>query len=411
MPSMFSATAAPARPRPLRVCHLVYSFYERDSRVQRYVYALARQGHSVEVIGLRRAGDVEKTIDNVSVTRIQRRTVSEMRPLTYLLKLVAFLVRSTLLMAWRHIRRPYDVIHVHNVPDFLVLAAVVPRLLGARVILDIHDLMPELFMNKFHVAGDSLVVRSLLVTERICCRAVDHVIIANDLWHEKVVARSVDPARCTTSLNYPDLRLFRPQHDRQRRNGKFIMLYPGSLNHHQGVDIAIRALARAKDSMPGAELHIYGEGPERRHLTELVTHSGVEDRVRIFEPLPLIEIARVMAAADLGVVPKRTEGFGGEAFSTKTLEFMACGVPVVVSRTKVDAYYFNSGLVRFFTPESDISLAEAMLEMYENRGDRGRVERARKHAVRYSWQERAPDYLQLVERLVRAPAACSASAV
>ena len=60
-----------------------------------------------------------------------------------------------------------------------------------------------------------------------------------------------------------------------------------------------------------------------------------------------------MAEADLGIVPKRNDSFGDEAFSTKILEFMASGVPVVVSSTRVDRHYFNDKVVRFF-PSGDI---------------------------------------------------------
>lgn len=66
----------------------------------------------------------------------------------------------------------------------------------------------------------------------------------------------------------------------------------------------------------------------------------LSDRILIKPPYPLREIAFVMANADLGVVPKRNDSFGGEAFSTKILEFMALGIPVVVADTKIDKCYF-----------------------------------------------------------------------
>ena len=63
----------------------------------------------------------------------------------------------------------------------------------------------------------------------------------------------------------PGSRLFKPlAAEKKRTDGNFIFLYPGTLNHHQGVDIAIKAFALVKDGMPNAELHIYGEGPADR---------------------------------------------------------------------------------------------------------------------------------------------------
>ena len=47
-----------------------------------------------------------------------------------------------------HLKHAYDVIHVHNMPDFLVFSALFPKLLGAKVILEVQDVSPELMAAK-----------------------------------------------------------------------------------------------------------------------------------------------------------------------------------------------------------------------------------------------------------------------
>jgi glycosyltransferase involved in cell wall biosynthesis len=256
------------------------------------------------------------------------------------------------------------------------------------------------------------VFRTLLAVERASCRFADHVIVANHLWHEKLISRTVPARKCTTVMNYPDLGLFKPlAASEQRRDGTFLILYPGTLNQHQGVDIAIRAFALACDRMPGAELHIYGEGPARPELERLARELPVHGRVKVKDRVPINEVSTLMASADLGVVPKRAEGFGNEAFSTKILEFMACGVPVIVSRTQVDSYYFDDSVVRFFTSGDAGDLAEALVWAFEHRLEHDTwIRSARDFAVRYSWQERVVDYKAIVEALVRPSAAAEALA-
>jgi len=340
--------------------------------------------------------------DGVRVIRIQQRSVTETAPVVYLAKLVWFLIKATALLTSLHIRRRYDVVHVHNVPDFLVFAALVPKLTGARLILDIHDLLPELYRGKFCRDDQSQAFRSLLVVERASCSFANHVIVANDLWHETLVRRSAK--HCTTILNYPDISLFKPLPAEQRRTkGPFVFLYPGSLNHHQGVDVAVRAFSLVRTEMPNSEFHIYGEGPARPLLLKLVHDLGMEDRVRIMDRVSLAEMAHIIAAADIGVVPKRADGFGNEAFSTKIFEFMASGVPVIVSKTRVDEHHFDSTLVRFFGSGDERDLADAMLDTFRNRDKAlARAEAAQQFAIRNSWQRRGGEYLELIDSLVAA---------
>jgi glycosyltransferase involved in cell wall biosynthesis len=202
-------------------------------------------------------------------------------------------------------------------------------------------------------------------------------------------------------LNYPDQEIFyrRP---RKRSDDKFIILYPGTLNWHQGLDIAVRAFGKVANEIPNAEFHIYGKGETRDLLEKLIAQLKLKDRVFLHDPLPKERIAEVMADADLGVVPKRNDSFGGEAFSTKTLEFMSLGVPIVMSATKIDRYYFNDSVVKFFEPENEADLAEKMLLLIKNKGMRDLLsQNALKFVAEYSWDKKKEEYLNLVDSLVR----------
>jgi glycosyltransferase involved in cell wall biosynthesis len=380
------------------VCHLAYTFYETDNRVVRYARALAARGDEVDVVALRRPGQPRtEACQGVNVIRIQRRAKTEEKPGTYLVKIVWFLIRSFAVLSARQLRRRYDVVHVHNVPDFLVFAALTPKLMGAKVILDIHDILPELYAGKFGAPSGSAVFRYLVLAERLSCSFADYVIVANHLWHARLVERSTETNKCGTIMNYPDLRIFTPRGPDP--SDAFIVLYPGSLSRHQGVDVAIRAFATASTRIPNAEFHIYGEGPARDDLRHLALELGVEQRVKFRDPLPVEQIAAVMASSHVGVEPKLASGFSNEAVSTKILEFMAAGVPAIVSRTLAHSHYFDAGVVRFFGPGDDRELAVALVEAYDQRPATARIERARAFAARFDWQQRVADYYHVVDLL------------
>jgi glycosyltransferase involved in cell wall biosynthesis len=267
------------------------------------------------------------------------------------------------------------------------------------VILDIHDIVPEFYANKFGIKSDSIIITMLKWMERMSARFADHVIMANHLWLEKYMTRTGATGKCTVFINNVDTDIFRPR-PRVRNDGKVIMLFPGGLQRHQGLDIAIGAFCKILTEMPNAEFHIYGDGNMREAWVDLCQKLGLSEKIRFFNPLPVREIAEVMANADLGVVPKRADSFGNEAYSTKIMEFMSLGIPVVVSKTKIDQYYFNDSLVSFFESGDRDGLAEAALRVIRDSDlRRAMVARALDYAVQNSWQSRKVDYLKLVDSL------------
>jgi glycosyltransferase involved in cell wall biosynthesis len=117
--------------------------------------------------------------------------------------------------------------------------------------------------------------------------------------------------------------------------------------------------------------------------------------------LSLRAIACVVADAALGVVPKRADSFGNEAYSTKIMEFMSLGVPVVVSSTRVDRHYFNESVVRFFESGNHEELAQAMYEVLTNSQLReSMIRSANDYAACQSWGRHKSGYLQLVDALI-----------
>jgi glycosyltransferase involved in cell wall biosynthesis len=394
--------AQPADTRRPKACMLAYTFYENDGRVMRYAEALVDDGYNVEAIVLRRGFQPAQSVENsVKVIRIQGREKNERGKFSYLTKLLGFFVRSMIEITRRHLSEPYDIIHVHSVPDFEVFAAFIPKLRGAKIILDIHDIVPEFYAAKFKVSQTALIFKALIMVEKLSASFADHVIVANDLWLDKLVARSTSREHCSAFINYPDLSMFRPDLRTKKNENRFVIVYPGTLTWHQGLDIAIKAFALATEEAPEMEFQIYGEGSARTEIEGLIQSLQLSDKVSLSAPLPLRQIAAVMANADLGIVPKRNDLFGGGAFSTKILEFMALGVPLVIADTRIDRHYFDDSIVRFFRAGDEKDLARVMVEAYHNRDFGGQLaSRGLKHAEENSWSRRKGDYLAIVKRLV-----------
>jgi glycosyltransferase involved in cell wall biosynthesis len=368
----------------------------------RYAETLVKRGDLVDVIALRKDGQPShEVLRGVNVYRIQRRIKNEKGELSFLYRLLKFLIVSSIFLTKQHLKKAYQVIHVNNIPDFLVFAALFPKLLGAKVILDIHDIVPELYAEMFNQTKNSFLFKSLVAVEKASCTFADHVIIANHIWHKSITTRSVAENKCSVVLNYPDENVFfkRP---RQRQDDKFVMIYPGSLNRRQGVDIAVKAFALIKDKIPMAEFHIYGTGTDMDYLKRLVLDLGLQDRVFLKGSLPIYEVAEKMANADLGIEPKRNDMFAGDAMSTKILEFMSLGIPVIASDTRVHKYYFDESVVLFFKSDDEQDLARCMLSLIENANLRQKMLLNSHQFVQgYVWDKRKEEYLGLVDRMTQ----------
>ncbi len=330
---------------------------------------------------------------------MQRRTINERFKIEYLLKLVTFLIRSFFRLTYLHIRHRYDLIHVHSIPDFEVFAALGAKLLGAKVVLDIHDIVPELFISKFNSSTASPLFKMLLLVERLSMAFADHVIVANHIWHQRLIARSVSARKCTVVMNYPDPSIFRVR-KQGGRGEKFIMIYPGTLSIHQGLETAIRAVDLIRERVVDLEFHIYGKGTDQQYFEDLVKTLGLQDRIFFRNIVPIEKLPQIIAGADLGVEPKLKRSFGNEAFSTKILEFMYVGIPVIASDTLVHTHYFDESLVKFFRSEDEEDLAECIVQLRKDKRLRDTlVANSFRYMEQNNWEVRKYTYLNIVDSL------------
>jgi glycosyltransferase involved in cell wall biosynthesis len=387
--------------RNMRVCMVAYTFYESDSRVIMYAEALAQKGAHVDILSLQHQNKIPyEIINDVHIHRIQKRAIKEKSKFSYFFKILLFLIRASKWLVFHQPKEKYDLIHVHSVPDFLVFSGFYQKIKGAKIILDIHDILPEFYLSKFSKDNNSFLFKPLVFIEKISCSYADHVIAANHLWQDKLSKRSVLSEKCSTFLNYPMNNIFQAKPS-VKLNGGFVIAYPGSLNKHQGLDVAIRAIHKVKEKIPNIELRIIGEGSEKKNLIQLSKDLQLEDEINFQDRVPIEDIPIILQDVDLGIVPKQNTQFGGEAFSTKIFEFMALGIPVVVSDTRIDKYYFDESLVKFFQAGNADDLADALIYLYENENIRkSLICKGYQYIKDNSWDVKRSEYYKLIDNLL-----------
>jgi glycosyltransferase involved in cell wall biosynthesis len=389
-----------------RYCMVVHAYYPLgEVRVQREAEALLDEGYEVDVVCLRIPGELAiDSYHGANIYRLPVRRHKESGALIQLLEYLMFFGLAFFKLTMLHLRRGYDVIQVHSPPDYLVFAALVPKLTGCPVILDIHDLMPEFFASRFGVSRNSLPVKLVYWEERFACRFADHVITVTEHWRQSLVRRGVLARECSVLMNLADPRIFKRPVQTQSKlqnDHRFRLIYHGGIPQRYGLDMVLHAIARVRATIPGIHFTVIGQGEYLGELLNLTTELGLEEHVSFERFMPVEELPAYIVTSDLAVVPYRNDVFTDELLPTKLMEYAALGVPTIASRTMGISAYFDETMVQFFTPGDVDGLVQCILELYRDRSRLAELARnITKFNERYNWSDQRTSYLQLVSRLI-----------
>ncbi len=388
-----------------RACMLYYMKFKGSAILYREAKALRDKGFEVDIICLRESKDekVIQSYDGLNLFFIQSRPTSEQKAALYFLRLIFFCIKSFFVISYLGLKKRYDIVHVTAPPDIIVFSTLIPKLLGAGIILDIHDIGPELYMRKLNVSEDKPVIRLLKYFERVSARFADHVITVTDIWRDKLLKRVNQGIKCTTILNVPDENMFKPSSARKPRpeNG-CNLFYHGSFEEHFGVDILLKAMPIVKKQIPQVKLDLYGGGRLYETMMNLSKELDLDDCVHFNGAVPFFELPEILKKADIGIVPTKASVFSDEALSMKSLEYMTLGIPIVISKTTAHSYYYNDSMVVFFTPEDENDLAKAIISLYQkSEAERdGLIDGAMKFLDEQNWSHARESYYKIVESLV-----------
>ncbi len=385
-----------------RVCIIVQNYYDIDPRVRRTAECLIEKGDLVDVLCLRTKG---KKAKSYSLNKVQVYTISLPKrrgvKFQYFLEYLIFGVWATLILSYRMLRYRYQVIHVNTLPDSLVFCAWLPKIMGAKVILDMHEVMPEFFMSKYHVPENHFMIRLLKWQERLSIKFADHVIVINEPIKKLLETRGLPPQKATVITNSVDEQLFTPIRIEHQISDTFIFMYHGTLTHIYGLDIALQAFSMANAQMPNAEFRIIGDGPERVNLELQAEKLDIKEKVKFLGVYPQESIPAQIAECDVGVLATRKDQFLDLSFSNKLPEYIIMEKPVIASRLKAIRHYFSEEAIAYFEPEDASDLAEKMVEMYNNPERRRRYsENALREYSDIRWDRMKQLYLKVIEHLL-----------
>jgi len=383
-----------------KICMIAQSCYVRDPRVRREAEALVAGGHEVHVIAMKEGGRPRREIlHGVRVYRIPLRQ-RQGSALRYVVEYVAFFLSATLFLSFMHVRYRYDIIHIHNMPDLLVFSALVPKLLGAVILLDVHDPMPELVASVFD--PPQWVIRLLRWQERLSYKFPDALLTVSEPMRQRLIECGVRPEQIHVLLNLPDQKVFGGIVKQVPIEDQCTLIYAGTIAPRYGLDLAVKALDLLQIEMPDLRLRIVGEGPDTSRLKRLVAVLGLESKVYFAGSVDLERVCELLVASDIGISPHFDDSFWELYFSTKVVECLLAGLPVICAHTRTIAHYFDDSVLFFFQPRSVQGLVE-QIRLVRSRPDL--VEAKRRHAQELmrdlNWEHEKLKLYTLVENTVK----------
>ena len=386
------------------VCLVRLGYYPADPRVRREAEALVDAGFGVDVVCSR--GEGESWTAASGGVRIYRLPIGHRRGGIgrYAFEYLGFLALATATVALLHGRRRYRIVQVHTMPDFLVFAALVPKLTGAKVVLDMHEVVPELFASKFKLSPSSPAVKALAALERVSTRFADHVLTVSEATRRVIQRRGLPDSKLTIVMNSADERRFEPRP--RRKHDGLVLVSHGTIVERYGYDTLLRAMTDVVRERPDARLRIIGGGDlggseYLHHLERLVADLGLARNVELAGYRPLDEIPALLAEADIGITANEIDEFTSLIVPTKLMEYVALEIPAVAARSPAVELYFDDDDVTFFRSGDPRDLARAVLAVARDlAAARARAAHARARFVpRHGWPRMKETYVDLMLRL------------
>ena len=380
---------------------MAYTHYNTDPRVIREAEAAVHAGYEVDVLVLRREDEPELECDRgVNVIHLNQRRYRGGGHFQYLCAYLEFFLRCAFKSAQLHLKKRYRVIHVNNMPDILVFSTLFAKVFGAKVILDIHDPMPDTFAWKFRGGHKGLLYRAMLFQERISAWYADAVVTVSDpVKFGILVEHGIAPDSIHVVANFADDELFALR-EKRLGNGPIKMVFHGTILERYGLRDLVLAIAQV-NKKEALQVRIIGEGDFSSELKRLIEELKLDSCVTFENRLyPLVQIPDIISQYDVGLAPLKLSPSTNYGLPSKVIEYLALGMPVVTIPNTAISFYLKEGDCLFYEPGNIQALATILNRIVDSPDSLKPYQaRAREIRHRFLWSHERAKYVRLLNQL------------
>lgn len=297
------------------------------------------------------------------------------------------------------LRGRVDVVQFCQPPDVYFPLAWTLRGLGAKIVADQRDLMPELFSAKFDQASPAIIA-VLRWLERRTQRAAHHTLCTNESFRRRIIGAGAAPTRVTIVGNGPVLsRVDAAAADPALRGQhKFLCCWVGEMNRQDHADLMLSVIAHVVHDLGRTDcgFAVIGDGECLEDVRAQSARLGLDSWVDLPGRVSQDAVFSYLASADLGL----DTSLQVEISPVKVLEYMAFGLPFVafdVRETRV----MGEGASALVPPGDVETFARQVVTLLDDaarREEMGEVGRERVRA-NLAWDRQSAIYLGIMRTL------------
>jgi glycosyltransferase involved in cell wall biosynthesis len=338
-----------------------------DRRVRQESLALRAAGYEVVVISPEGGGDDSEPYEVYEGIEIHRFPLQEAQRATgYLREYSAALRQIRRLIQRLTFDRQFGVVHACNPPDFLLAAAWPLKRQGTRLLFDHHDLSPELYESRYQ--KKDAFYYALRAAERFAFSVADAVITTNESYRRIAIERGKRrPDNVFVVRNAPDPTQFGPvaPDESVKRGRQHLIAYLGLMGAQDGIDNALRVLARLRARRDDWHALFMGDGEVFDEMRQFAEELGLADSVEFTGRVRENRILPILSAADVCISPEPSSPLNDRSTFVKVVEYMAMARPVVafdLPETRASAG--DSAL--YAPPGDEVTFAECIAALLDD---------------------------------------------
>ena len=288
---------------------------------------------------------------------------------------LSFMVSSVALGA-RAVREQ-DVVVVSSPTFFSIGSAwLLARMKRARFVVEVRDLWPAIFVDLGVLRNRTII----LILERIelaAYRSADAVVVVSEGFRRNIASRGIREEKIFTIPNAADVEFFLPQEaDQEMRRHlgaspeQSLVLYSGAHGISQGLECIVNVAERVKDEP--IHFAFVGDGADKQSVLDQVRNRGLQN-VTLLPGVPRGEMPRLLAAADICLVPLRDIPLFASFIPSKIFEYLSMGKAVIGSVSGEAARILTEAGALVVGPEDAEQLARAVVELARDPARRTRM--------------------------------------